>query len=192
MGQSSRTDEELVAFVAYSNEDALSELYDRYVRQVFSMAAGILRDRAMAEDVTQEVFVSLWTRAATFDPARGRFRQWFLHLAHNRVIDELRRRKRVMQHSADQSADGAEQLLASPVNTADEAITAVLFGEAVKALAQIPPEQRTAVAMAYLEGNTQQEIAARTGVPLGTVKTRLRLGMIKLRHLLVQQTTEGE
>ena len=107
--------------------------------------------------------MALWTRAGRFDPERGIFRHWFLHMAHNRVIDELRKRKRVSMHSADKTPEDPELRLQSAGNTADQAITVV---------------------MAYLEGATQQEIATRTGVPLGTVKTRLRLGLIKLRNQL--------
>ena len=184
----SASDADLVSLVAQSDQRALEELYGRYGQSVFSMAYGILRDYATAEDVTQEVFVSLWTRADRFDPARGIFRHWFLHLAHNRVIDELRRRRRTSLHDADKAPEDLS--LEAPGDTAAQAITAVLFGDVSDALKQIPDEQRTAVMMAYLEGATQQEIAQRTQVPLGTVKTRLRLGLIKLRQIMSQPAGE--
>ena len=184
MGHLPTTDTDLALLVAAGDEGAFAELYDRYSRTVFGMALNALRDYANAEDMTQEVFVSLWKRAALFDPARGVFRHWFLHLAHNRVIDELRRRRLAAQHSADKAPEDAELRLEAPGDTADEAITAVLFGHAAEALKSLPSEQRTAIVMAYLEGATQQEIARRTGAPLGTVKTRLRLGLIKLRERL--------
>ncbi|MEE8518111.1 MAG: sigma-70 family RNA polymerase sigma factor [Dehalococcoidia bacterium] len=188
MGLPPTSDAELVSLVARGDEGALEELYSRYGHTVFSMSYSILRDYATAEDVTQEVFVSLWTRAGRFDPARGIFRHWFLHLAHNRVIDELRRRRRTAQHDADKAPEDLS--LEAPGNTADAAITAVLFGDVREALKQIPDEQKTALLMAYLEGATQQEIAQRTQVPLGTVKTRLRLGLIKLRHIMSQPAGE--
>ena len=184
------TDAELIILVAGGDAGALEELYSRYSQAVFSMSYSILRDYSTAEDVTQEVFVSLWTRAGRFDPARGVFRHWFLHLAHNRVIDELRRRRRTAKHSADKAPEDAELGLVSVGNTADQAITAVLFGTAAQALKTLPDEQRTAVVMAYLEGATQQEIATRTQVPLGTVKTRLRLGLIKLRQQMSEPAGE--
>ena len=190
MGQSLVTDEELVAQVADGDAAAMGELYDRYSTQVYSMAVGMLRDTAIAEDVAQEVFVTLWTRASSFNPTRGVFKHWFLHLAHNRVIDELRRRRRVTLHNADRTPDDASLGLVAPADTANAAISAVLYGEARKALMKLPEEQRVALVMAYLEGATQQEIAERTGAPLGTVKTRLRLGMIKLRKLLAQPASE--
>ena len=190
LGESPHEDEELVARVAGRDADALAELYDRYSQQVFGMAVGMLRDHAVAEDVTQDVFVSLWTRAVTFDPARGQFKHWFLHLAHNRAVDELRRRRRVNQHNADREPEDAALGLVAPANTAEEAVTAALFSDAKKALDRLPPEQRDALVMAYLEGATQQEIAQRTNAPLGTVKTRLRLGMMKLRQIMAQPAGE--
>jgi RNA polymerase sigma-70 factor (ECF subfamily) len=168
----------------------MTERHGRYSHSVFSMAYSILRDYSAAEDVAQEVFMSLWTRAGRFDPERGIFRHWFLHLAHNRVIDELRKRRRVALHSSDKAPEDAELALVSPASTADQAITAVMFGAVAEAMKALPEEQRAAVVMAYLEGNTQQEIATRTGVPLGTVKTRLRLGLMKLRRRMSQPAEE--
>lgn len=190
MALSSESDTELVSRVVGGDAGALEELYNRYSQPVFSMAYGILKEYAAAEDVTQEVFMALWSRAARFDPARGVFRHWFLHLAHNRVIDEVRRRRRAAVLSADKAPDDVELGLASSGNTADEAIDAVLFGTARDALMGLPEEQRTVLVMAYLEGATQREIAQRTGTPLGTVKTRARLGLIKLRELLAQSPGE--
>lgn len=190
MGPAPTTDAELVSSVARGDEKALEELYERYSRPVFSMAYSILRDFPTAEDVTQEVFTSLWTRAGRFDPERGVFRHWFLHLAHNRVIDELRRRRRVALHRADREPEDPALNLKASASTADEAVTAVLFGAAAEALKTLPDEQRVAVVMAYLQGATQQEIANTIGVPLGTVKTRLRLGLMKLRQRMSQPAGE--
>ena len=185
-----RPDAFLAARVAAGDADALEELYNRYGVQVFSMAYGILRDYALAEDLTQEAFVALWTRAGLFDESRGVFRHWFLHLAHNRIIDEVRRRRRTTLMDAGQAPEDEALGLVSPGDTAAEAITAVLAGEALDALRALPQEQRAAIAMAYLEGATQQEIAQRTGAPLGTVKTRLRLGLEKLRQGMNMPATE--
>ena len=190
MDLSPRSDVELVAQVARGDAEALEELYNRYSHPVFSMAYSLLRDHASAEDVSQEVFVALWTRAGRFDPERGVFRHWFLHMAHNRIIDEIRKRKRVAIHSADKEPDDPSLRLQATGSTADQAITAVMFGAASEALKALPEAQRVAVVMAYLEGATQQEIATRTDVPLGTVKTRLRLGLIKLREQLSQPAGE--
>ena len=177
--------------VATGDADSLEELYNRYGVQVFSMAYGILRDYALAEDLAQEVFMALWTRAGRFDESKGIFRHWFLHLAHNRVIDEVRRRRRVALMDADKAPEDATLGLVSSGDTADEAITSVLAGEAREALRALPEEQRVVIVMAYLEGATQQEIAQRTGAPLGTVKTRLRLGLGKLRQVMNAPAVEG-
>ena len=185
------SDSVLASRVAAGDAGSLEELYNRYGVQVFSMAYGILRDYALAEDLAQEVFMALWTRAGRFDAAKGVFRHWFLHLAHNRVIDEVRRRRRVALMDADKAPEDATLGLVSSGDTADEAITAVLVGEAREALWALPEEQRVVIVMAYLEGATQQEIAQRTGTPLGTVKTRLRLGLSKLRQTMNAPATEG-
>lgn len=177
--------------VTTGDADSLEELYNRYGVQVFSMAYGILRDYALAEDLAQEVFMALWTRAGRFDESKGIFRHWFLHLAHNRVIDEVRRRRRVALMDADKAPEDATLGLVSSGDTANEAITAVLAGEAREAMRALPEEQRVVIVMAYLEGATQQEIAQRTGTPLGTVKTRLRLGLGKLRQTMNAPATEG-
>ena len=181
----------LASRVAAGDAGSLEELYNRYGVQVFSMAYGILRDYALAEDLAQEVFMALWTRAGRFDAAKGVFRHWFLHLAHNRVIDEVRRRRRAALMDADKAPEDATLGLVSNGDTADEAITSVLAGEARVALRALPEEQRVVIVMAYLEGATQQEIAQRTGTPLGTVKTRLRLGLSKLRQTMQAPTPEG-
>ena len=177
--------------VATGDADSLEELYNRYSTQVFSMAYGILRDYALAEDLAQEVFMALWARAGRFNELKGVFRHWFLHLAHNRVIDEVRRRRRAALMDADKAPEDATLGLVSSGDTADEAITAVLVGEAREAMRALPEEQRVVIVMAYLEGATQQEIAQRTGSPLGTVKTRLRLGMEKLRQTMNAPAPEG-
>ena len=190
MGLSPATDAELVMLVAHGDALALEELYNRYSGPVFSMSYSLIRDYSAAEDVTQEVFASLWSRAGRFDPERGVFRHWFLHMAHNRIIDEIRKRKRLSLRTADKSPEDAELKLVSSGDTANQAVTAVMFGEATLALQALPEEQRAAVVMAYIEGSTQQEIANRTGVPLGTVKTRLRLGLIKLRQQMAKPKSE--
>ena len=141
----------LASRVAGGDAGSLEELYNRYGVQVFSMAYGILRDYALAEDLAQEVFVALWTRAGRFDAAKGVFRHWFLHLAHNRVIDEVRRRRRVALMDADRAPEDATLGLVSNGDTADEAITSVLVGEAREALRALPEEQRVVIVMAYLE-----------------------------------------
>ncbi len=181
----SPSDANLAARGSEGDADALEDLYERYSQSVFSMGYSILKDYSAAQDVTQEIFLALWSRAGQFSPQKGVFRHWFLHLAHNRVIDELRRRRRAASIDANKSPHDPDPALVASSDTADEAINAVLFGAARDALKTLPEEQSIAIVMAYLEGATQNEIAQITGVPLGTVKTRLRLGLAKLRDLMV-------
>lgn len=150
------------------------------------MAYAILRDHAAAEDITQDVFTSLWSRGGTFDATRGVFRHWFLHLAHNRIVDELRRRKRVNAHDEGKEPDDPSLGVEAPGDPADEAVDRVLMGSVRRALRSLPADQRTVLELAYFHGATQVEIAQKTGAPLGTVKTRLRLGLMKLRHALAE------
>ena len=178
------SDAELAAMVLAKDAKALETLYERYGGTVYRMAYGVLHDPSSAEDATQEVFITLWLRVGTYRPERGVFQHWFLHLAHNRVIDEFRKKRRGDRLQQVSDPDAAIASLIAPEETAAIALQAVFFENVKEALLQLPDEQREVVVLAYLHGATQQEIAEHTGAPLGTVKTRLRLAMIKLRDLL--------
>jgi RNA polymerase sigma-70 factor, ECF subfamily len=176
------TDEQLVALVARDESWALAELYDRYVRLVFSLALKVLNDRAGAEEVVQEVFAKVWRGARAFDGKRGKFSSWLIGIAHHQCIDELRRRRvRPMSESIDDSAAAELPGDDDPAQAAEQAIERDRIR---RALAMIPAEQRIAIELAFFEGLTHREIADRTGDPLGTVKTRVRLGMQKLKQIL--------
>jgi RNA polymerase sigma-70 factor (ECF subfamily) len=177
-------DAELAEMVVAKNAAALEALYGRYGGQVYRMAYGMLHDSSAAEDASQEVFITLWLRAGTYCPEKGPFQNWFLHLAHNRVIDEFRKRRRGDRFQQVSDPDKAMESLVSLSQTGEAAVEAVFFEDVKVALLQLPEAQREVVVLAYLHGATQQEIADRTGTPLGTVKTRLRLAMIKLRDML--------
>jgi RNA polymerase sigma-70 factor, ECF subfamily len=179
------TDEQLVALVARDESWALAELYDRYVRLVFSLALKMLNDRSSAEEVVQEVFAKVWRGASAFDSNRGKFSSWLIGIAHHQCIDELRRRRvRPLAESIDDSPAAELPGEEDPIIAAELAFER----ERVRrALAEIPAEQRIAIEMAFFEGLTHREIADRSGDPLGTVKTRVRLGMQKLKQLLREQ-----
>lgn len=183
MNQQSLTDEELIGFVAQNASWAVAELYDRYARLVYSLALRTLNDAASAEEVVQEVFAKVWRHASSFDPERSKFSTWLTGIARHQCIDELRRRRaRPVTEPADEVA--APDWLGGDT---EQAAAASLERERVqKALEQIPPEQRQVIYAAYFQGYSLPEIAKRTGVPLGTVKTRLYLGMEKLRGLLLE------
>jgi len=176
-------DEEIIARVRSGEGWAMSVLYDRYARLVFSLSLKILNDRSAAEETVQEVFVKVWKRCREYDARRGKFSSWLTGIAHNHAIDELRRR-RVRPSASDGEDDAMDAVLDDGPAPLDLAMQSLEHRRIVEALKQIPDEQRHAIEMAYFEGLTQQEIAERLGDPLGTVKTRMRLGMQKLKTLL--------
>ncbi len=176
------TDEQLIALIARNESWALAELYDRYVRLVFSLALKVLNDRASAEEIVQEVFTKVWRGAADFDARRGKFSSWLIGIAHHQCIDELRRRR--VRPVAESTDDSPLSELASDEDPVEAAEYALERARVRRALAQIPVEQRTVIELAFFDGLTHQEIANRCGDPLGTVKTRVRLGMQKLKELL--------
>ncbi len=177
------TDEELVAMLVRKESRALDELYDRYVRLVFSLALKMLRDRPTAEEIVQDVFVRVWSRAAEFRPERASFSTWLLGISHHRCVDEIRRRRNY--HVTELSDENPEFDLSD--DEMDPAKQAQFFFDRdriQRALAQLPTEQRLAVQLAYFEGLTHQEIATRCEIPLGTAKTRINLAMRKLKKIL--------
>jgi len=182
------TDERLVEALEVRDERALETLYDRHGDYVYSVCLRMVGDVQLAEDLSQEVFLRLWRRPDLFDVKRGRFLTWLLSVARNRAIDERRSRGRRFRFETPPSVTSEEMLELAP--TDEERDVAVVSEERVvvqKALAALPPEQRLAIQLAYFGGYTQQEIAAGLHQPLGTVKTRIRLGLQKLRTLLMEQ-----
>jgi RNA polymerase sigma-70 factor (ECF subfamily) len=186
------SDAGLMAELGEGHVEALERLYDRYSSLVFSVALRVLTDRPLAEDVTQEVFLRLWRRPWSYDPERGRFRSWLMSVTRNRSIDERRRvvrRLRLEEREDERRPD--------PPATGrfhDPQLETVLAEErrAVRdAMTRLPPPQREVIELAYFGGLTQVEIAAQTGEPLGTVKTRVRLGIQKLRAALVGLRSDG-
>jgi RNA polymerase sigma-70 factor (ECF subfamily) len=180
-------DDRLVLALESRDQKALETLYDRYGDYVYSVCLRMVGDVQLAEDLTQEVFLRLWRRPDLYDVERGRFVTWLLSVARNRGIDERRSRGRRFKHESPPSLAAEESLAAAGTEGED---TAVLSEERVvvqRALAKLPPEQQLAIRLAYFGGYTQQEIALGLNQPLGTVKTRIRLGMQKLRLLLIDQ-----
>lgn len=175
-----QTDNELLHAVARGDEAALATIYDRYASILLGLVLRILHSRGEAEDVLQEVFLQVWRRANDFDETRGRAFTWLVTLARSRAIDRLR--------SLDARGRAATAAAAEPAETVGDAGADTLRaeqGEIVRrALAELTEDQRTTLLLAYQEGLTQTEIAARLNQPLGTVKTRTRAGLAKLRELL--------
>lgn len=189
-GEDAPTDEELMAGLAAGDILSLEALYDRYGGLVFSVSLRVLLDRQLAEDVTQEVFLRLWRRPWSFQPDRGRFLSWLMSVMRNRAIDERRRlnRRALRERHDDPAPELPDATRAGDPQTA--ASVAEQRQAVREALTHIPASQREVLELAYFAGLTQTEIAARTGDALGTVKTRVRLGMQKLRLLLSEFQTD--
>jgi RNA polymerase sigma-70 factor (ECF subfamily) len=170
--------------IAAGDETALAQVYDRYRVILFGLLMRILNNREEAEDVLQEVFLQVWRRAADFDESRGRPFTWLVTLARSRGIDRLRSlaaRERV-------AIAGAREESELVSDAATDAFRSEQRGLVSTALSQLPEEQKKPLMLAYFDGLTQSEIATRLGAPLGTVKTRMRTGMLKLRELLASQS----
>ncbi len=168
--------------------EALSLLYDRHARAVYAFAAHAI-GRSEAEEVVQDCFVRLWRRAGQFDARRGSFTAWFMAIAQNRVVDELRRRGKGRI-----AAEQIESVLMEAVDPAadpeEEAWQRTQSDRLVQALRELPAEQRRVLVLAYFGGLSQSEIAVGLGLPLGTVKKRIRLGLQKLRTAFAEGAEE--
>jgi RNA polymerase sigma-70 factor (ECF subfamily) len=191
MDYSSLSDEALLHLIARSQENALSELYDRYGRLVYSVALNSLSDPARAEEVTQDVFERVWEKARTYSAEQGRVVTWLTSIARHRSID-LYRRSRSHHEELRVAWQDVEtiELQDDGHNVEWEADLAQRQQHIRWAVSQLPAEQKLAVGMAYFQGLTHPEIANALGEPLGTVKTRIRLGMQKLHLLLEDENPE--
>lgn len=176
-------DDQLVGLVAEKDADALEALYGRYGRAAYSLARRILTDGTLAQDVVQEVFLSLWRDARRFDAGRGTVATYLLSMTHHRAVDAVRREENLRRW---RTTDEALELEPDPKanSVEDEVESAERRAEVRAALAVLPPAQREALLLAYFGGYTQREVAALVGVPLGTVKTRMAAGMRKLKEAL--------
>jgi RNA polymerase sigma-70 factor (ECF subfamily) len=180
-------DESLIQAIANGQSAALGVLYDRYGKLVFSLAYQVLNDDAVAEEITQEVFLQIWTKAGTFQSGLGKVSTWLTSVTRHRAIDNLRRKRiRPEGHRAewDPADEGDEPQLADPLNVVAQVESNIQSHAIRQAIAQLPKDQQQALALAFFQGLSHQEISEATGEPLGTIKTRIRLGMQKLRQVL--------
>jgi RNA polymerase sigma-70 factor (ECF subfamily) len=182
-------DRELLARVARGDVAALRSLYDQHAPRAITIAFRILRNREEAEDIVQETFLEVWRRAAQFDPGRGGAVAWVVTIARSRAIDRLRSRS-IAGRTIASAAEEAEAM--SPVAPPTPALEVERRRDerrVAAALGALPPAQRRTIELAYFEGLSQSEIAAKTGCPLGTVKMRVKLAMAKLAALLGDEST---
>ncbi|HSL45872.1 MAG TPA: sigma-70 family RNA polymerase sigma factor, partial [Anaerolineales bacterium] len=180
-------DEQLISLIAQQQQGALAQLYDRYNRLVFSLALVIVNDRATAEEITLDVFMRIWQKAGTYRADQAKVSTWLTHIARNHSIDILRRRSVRLDQSAVHWEDTTFRS-ETPEHDPQEFTELSLRRERVHAaLAQLPDDQRQALFLAYFSGYTHSQIAEVLKQPLGTIKTRLRLAMRKLREYLVDE-----
>jgi RNA polymerase sigma-70 factor, ECF subfamily len=174
---SAADDQALLARIVEEDAGAFETLYARYSAAAYSVAMGLLRDAAQAQEVTQDVFLAIWRGARGFDPARGSARTWILSVAHHKSVDAVRRSRRNPTVPLSETMTGDADVI-------EAAQARVDAGHVRRALEGLSIEQRAAIVLAYYGGYTQQEIAQRLGVPLGTIKTRMRDGLLRLRTAL--------
>jgi RNA polymerase sigma-70 factor, ECF subfamily len=163
----------MVTALKAGDQSAVAQLYDRYSSVVYAVALRVLGDTGAAEDVLQEVFLQLWRNPGAFDAARGSLAPWLAVIARNRAIDFLRKRK--------PETDLEDVIISVAPDLARDADRARAAEKVRGVIGTMPPPQRSALEMAYFEGMTHSEIASKTGEPLGTIKTRIRAGLITLR-----------
>jgi len=184
-------DEALVRAIAARDHAALRLLFDRYAPAAMGLAARVLRDAMLAEDVVQEAFLAIWEHPDNYRPDRGSVRAFIFQIVHNRAVDRVRReasqQRRVAEQAvlADRDEPGIDEVVTDDAELADRR------RQMRAALTSIPAEQRRIIELMYFDGLTQRQVAERLDLPLGTVKSRTLLAMRKLRAALVADSREG-
>ncbi len=170
----------LMARVAGGDQSAFAELYDQLAPMVYGIVRRVVRDPTHSEEVTQEVFVELWRKAARFDSARGRVRSWAVTIAHRRAVDRVRSEQSLRDRQLGDAAASAS----APDSPSDTVLDSLDRDRAREALSELSDVQRQALELVYFDGLTHVEVAEQLGVALGTIKTRIRQGLIRLRGLM--------
>jgi RNA polymerase sigma-70 factor (ECF subfamily) len=183
-------DRQLIQRVAMGEKEALEELYTRYSSPVYSLARFMLRQEALAEEATQDIFLNIWLKASSYNSERGEPRAWIMSVAHHKVVDIIRSRRRNITMTDPKDYETLDLLPSTQMPTAEEAELNLERDRIRKALSILPPAQKEVIVMAYFQGLSQSEIAEKLGQPLGTVKTRVRLAMQKLRAELEEDGSE--
>jgi RNA polymerase sigma-70 factor (ECF subfamily) len=174
----------LLEAMARGDKTALARLYDLLARPLYSLAFRVLNDAGEAQDVVQDVFLQMWHKAATYDTSRGSVFAWAATLTRNRAIDRVRMRKRRAELLAESAPDLQPAAIGNDTDSAGSLWLREKAGAVRTALTALAPDQQKAIELAFFSGLTQQEIAARLNEPLGTIKARIRRGLLKLREIL--------
>jgi RNA polymerase sigma-70 factor, ECF subfamily len=178
------TDNTLLEQIAQRDQVALSTLYDRYARMIYAIAFRSLRSAEESEEVVLDVFAQVWRIADRYDPSKSRGDTWIFMLARSRILDRLRKLQRRTPSSGEVLDISEIQVSSSSVDPLDAAVVSERREQVLSVLSQLPDEQRLVLELAYYQGLSHSEIAQSTGIALGTVKTRIRLGLHKLRSAL--------
>ena len=177
-------DADVMRRIRAGDRDAVDDLYERFRRPAFALARRILADDTLAEDVLQEVFLSVWRDPAAFDRARGSVASWLLAVVHHKAVDAVRREESQRRRQVRAEEEMALDEPTATRDVEDEAWSRVVAGRVRTAMGALPPAQREALTLAYYGGNPQREVSALTGSPLGTVKPRTRTGLKQLSDTL--------
>jgi RNA polymerase sigma-70 factor (ECF subfamily) len=183
-------DEQLISRIALGEKAALEALYTRYAAAVYSLVMFMLKQEALAEEVTQDIFLNIWLKASSYRADRGEARAWVMSITHHKSVDAIRSRRRALAMTEHLDPEALESIPSRQVPTDEEAERNLERERILKALAQLPPAQREVIMLAYFDGYSQSEIAAKLQQPLGTIKTRVRLAMQKLRTALNHDAVE--
>ncbi len=183
-------DRQLLQRIADQDRDALDLLYTRYVTPVYSMALHMLKQPPLAEEVTQDVFLNIWLKAASFNAERGQPKSWIMSVAHHRVVDVIRSRRRTATMTDPEGYETLERIPSGNPSVESQVQQSLDRERIMGVLATLPNNQRQVILMAYFEGYTQSEMAEFLSEPLGTIKTRVRLAMQKLRAALQEDDSE--
>ena len=183
-------DLQLLQRIAAKDKDALNILYNRYMTPVYSLSLHMLKQPPLAEEVTQDVFLNIWLKADSFNASRGNPRSWIMSVAHHRVVDVIRSRRRTYTMTDPEGYETLERLPASGPSVEAQVTQNLDRERIVRALATLPDNQREVIELAYFEGYSQSEMAEKLSQPLGTIKTRVRLAMQKLRTSLQEDDYE--
>ena len=177
-------DHQLMHQVTLEDKGALEAIYARYGSPVYSLAMYMLKQEALAEEATQDIFLNIWLKASSYKTDRGEPRAWIMSVAHHKIVDVIRARRRTLTATDLDGYETLELLPSAQISTEEEVERKIERERILKAVATLPPPQRHVIMMAYFEGYTQSEMAKILKQPLGTVKTRVRLAMQKLRLVL--------
>jgi len=186
--RTSSVEVELLEAIARGSEEALSRLYDRYSRLVYGLIRAILKDPRDAEEILQEVFLQIWKDAGRFDRRKGNVYSWLVTLARSRAIDRTRSKNYTRRREMETTLAHPEDQSAASQTSQLDAVLMIERADTVRGLlARIPSEQQKVMRLAYFLGHTQSEIASQLAIPLGTVKTRMRQGLMALHGMLAQE-----